>query len=115
MPDNEKPDTKLTAEQRCLLLEALWRYRLHYPIISFEKMWTTAEYRDASEALDDATYISLVLAWTGLGYKTTYRSVVDAGLMRWVRGEPHDRHIGWLCLTEAGAKIIQQWIDEGDA
>jgi len=56
-----------------------------------------------------------VLAWTGLGYKTVYRSVVDAGLMRWVRGEPRDRHVGWLRLTEAGAKIIQQWIDEGDA
>lgn len=110
-----KPDARLTPSQRRLLLEALRRYRLHYPTISPTKAWTTAEYLEASEFLDDAAYVPLVLAWTGLGHKTTYRPVVDAGLMRWVGGEPRDRHIGWLCLTQAGARIIQQWLDEGDA
>jgi len=52
---------------------------------------------------------SLTEAWTGLGSRTTYEPVLDAGLMEWIH-EPAPGRPGWLRLTEAGAKIIQEWI-----
>jgi len=55
----------------------------------------------------------LTEAWTGLGYKTTYRPAVEAGLMEWIHGEePPDRAPQWLRLTGAGAEIVQRWLDE---
>lgn len=53
----------------------------------------------------------LLQAWTGLGHRTGYKPVLDAGLMEWVR-EPAPRCMGWLRLTPAGAEIVQGWIDQ---
>lgn len=80
--------TKLKHKQRALLLEAMRRY------IHFYSGW------------------ELTKAWTGLGYYTTYKPVLSAGLMTWVHDKPRPRHTGWLRLTEAGAAIVQAWLDE---
>lgn len=81
---------KLTSRQRALLLEAMRRYTQFHP----------------DEELTEA--------WTGLGYPSHYRPVLKAGLMTWVYGEPKGSraHVGWLRLTEAGAAIVQAWLDE---
>lgn len=55
---------------------------------------------------------ALLEAWTGLGHLTTYKPVLDAGLMEWVHGVPPPRHMGWLRLTVAGAEIVQGWLNE---
>jgi len=77
--------TKLTSKQRALLQGAMRRYTVFHP----------------GESLTEA--------WTGLGSRTTYKPVLNAGLMEWVR-EPKPRCTGWLRLTEAGATIVQEWI-----
>ena len=42
-------------------------------------------------------------AWSGLGFKTDYQTVLDAGLMEWVPGSaPSPRTMGWLRLTSKG-------------
>jgi len=86
-------ETKLTRRQRSLLREAMRRY------IHFYSGWELTE------------------AWTGLGYYTTYKSVLSTdlmgtSLMEWVHGKPRFRCAGWLRLTEAGAAIVQAWLDE---
>ena len=83
--------SKLTSRQRSLLLEAKRRYTLFSP-------------REGLEDLADA--------WTGLGHRSDYKPVLDAGLMEWVFQEPYPRCMGWLRLTESGAKIVQAWLDE---
>lgn len=55
---------------------------------------------------------SLTEAWTGLGTRTAYEPVLEAELMRWVYRRPPTGASGWLRLTETGAKIVQDWIDE---
>ena len=55
---------------------------------------------------------SLTEAWTGLGSKTTYKPVLDKGYMEFIH-EYHPRCIGWLRLTEKGARIVQAWLDAG--
>jgi len=45
-------------------------------------------------------------AWTGLGYKTDYKPVVDAGLMEF-DGDYYPRCIGWLVLTQKGLDIVK--------
>ena len=82
--------TKLTYRRETLLQEALRRY------VQFRAY--------AGEELTDA--------WTGLGYRTDYKPVLDAGLMEWALRKPAFRCLGWLRLTEAGAKIVQAWLDE---
>lgn len=58
--------------------------------------------------------LPLITAWTGLGYASHYKPVIDAGWMTWISGRiPSRRCMGWLRLTEEGAKIVQQWIDAG--
>lgn len=81
---------KLTAQQRRLLTEALRR-------------WQQFNHTGGN---------TLTTAWTGLGYASDYKPVVDAGLMEFI-GKYEKRCMGWLRLTEAGAAIVQQWIDEG--
>ena len=79
---------KLTSRQESLLREALSRY------IQFYSGW------------------ELTKAWTGLGYRSTYKPVLKAGLMEWcATGGPKSRYTGWLRLTESGAKIVQTWLD----
>lgn len=81
-------ETKLTAAQRALLLEAMRRYKQFHP----------------GEELAEA--------WTGLGYYTDYEPVLSAGLMSWVVPGHGRKYMGWLQLTEAGAAIVQAWLDE---
>ena len=77
--------TKLTSKQGVLLLEAMHRYvRFH-----------------SGE--------DLTKAWTGMGGRAVYGPVLESGLMEWV-DEPAPRCIGWLRLTEAGAKIVEVWL-----
>jgi hypothetical protein len=52
----------------------------------------------------------LTEAWTGLGSMTTYRTVLDAGLMTWVDSAPTARCGGWLKLTPQGANAVRQMI-----
>ena len=78
----------VTGKQRSLLLEAKRRYTLFYP----EE--------------------ELMEAWTGLGYRSDYKPALEAGLMEWALHEPAFRCMGWLRLTESGAKIVQAWLDE---
>jgi hypothetical protein len=85
-----KNEIILTSNQYSLLLEALRRF------IRFA---------------DNKTLKS---AWTGLGYKTVYKPVLDARMMVWVDYVvPRSRTMGWLTLTDLGAKIVQKWIDDG--
>lgn len=79
--------TKLNWKQQVLLEEALRRY------------WLFAD----GKPLDQA--------WTGLGYKSDYKSVVNAGLMAPI-GPDVPRGLRWFKLTQAGAALVQQWIDE---
>ena len=81
--------SKLTSRQRSRLLEAKHRYTM---------------FRSPGEELTEA--------WAGLGYRSDYKPVLDAGLMEWVRYEPAFRCVGWLRLTEAGAEIVQAWLDK---
>ena len=82
-------ESKLTRRQESLLREALRRY------IHFYSGWELTE------------------AWTGLGNRSTYGPVLKAGLMEWcATGGPKPRCAGWLRLTEAGAKVVQAWLDE---
>ena len=80
--------TKLTRRQRALLQEAMRRY------IHFYSGWELTD------------------AWTGLGYRTTYEPVLSTGLMTWIHNKPGRWQMGWLRLTESGAKIVQAWLDE---
>lgn len=81
--------TKLTRRQESLLREALRRY------IHFYSGWELTD------------------AWTGLGNRSTYKPVLEAGLMEWcATGGPKPRCTGWLRLTETGAVIVQAWLDE---
>lgn len=80
-------ENKLTSGQHSLLQEALRRYVQFHP----------------GEGLAEV--------WTGLGNRSTYKPVLKAGLMEWVK-EPAPRCIGWLRLTEAGAVIVQGWLKE---
>ena len=79
--------TELNWKQQVLLEEALRRYWLFHP----------------DEQLDEA--------WTGLGYKSDYKPVVDAGLMAPI-GPDVPRGLRWFKLTQAGAAIVQRWVDE---
>jgi len=81
-----KTKTKLTSRQGSLLLEAMRRY---------------VQFHSGEE---------LTKAWTGLGYYTKYKPVLDTGLMEWVYDQPPPRCMGWLRLTEAGAKIVEVWL-----
>lgn len=79
--------TKLNWKQQVLLEEALRRY------------WLFAEGKSLTEA------------WTGLGYKSDYKPVVDAGLMAPI-GRDLPGCLRWFRLTKEGAAVVQQWIDE---
>ena len=57
----------------------------------------------------------LLRAWTGLGTRSEYRPVIEAGLMRGAActSSPAPRCIGWWSLTEAGAEIVLAWHKAG--
>ena len=47
--------------------------------------------------------------WLGLGIEAAYRPAIEAGLFMFHDGRtPPPRCMGWLCLTEAGAKAMQE-------
>ncbi len=51
-----------------------------------------------------------LLAWSGLGHKTEYKTTVADGFMRWASylgKEPADRQQGWLILTEKGLEMLK--------
>ena len=51
-----------------------------------------------------------LLAWSGLGHKTEYKTTVADGLMRWadhLGKEPPARQQGWLVLTEKGVDMLK--------
>ena len=82
---------KLSTNQHYLLCEALRRY-------------TRFNLLDLKYPLDKA--------WTGLGSYTTYKPALNANLMTYIH-EPNPRCIQWWKLTEKGAAIVQNWLDEG--
>lgn len=86
------PKIKLRAAQHSLLLEALRRRQLH-------------------EGKTDPLK-PLEQDWTGLGFPSEYKPVVEAGLMEGVHGETA-RVMNWYRLTAKGALIVQKWLDEG--
>ena len=57
----------------------------------------------------------LLRAGTGLGTRSEYRPVIDAGLMRGAACtlSPAPRCIGWWSLTETGARIVLAWHEAG--
>lgn len=87
---------KLTSSQYHLLCEALRRFEC-FAVRRDNRKWRIGDLR---------------AAWTGLGYASDYKSVVDAGLMVSVHGI-WPRAIGWYQLTEKGARIILQWHKAG--
>lgn len=74
-------------------------------------------YEDLVEALRRYTRNhdgeELTEAWTGLGNKTSYRGSLRDGYMTWVHGTPTPGTIGWLRLTNSGAKIVGEWLAQG--
>jgi len=50
---------------------------------------------------------SLETSWTGLGYPSEYKPVIEAGLMEWIR-PPKKRCMGWLRLTSKGTEVVRQ-------
>jgi len=51
--------------------------------------------------------------WLGLGSKSAYRPVLEAGLMRFHDGEnPPPRCMGWLVLTPEGVAAMKGLEDE---
>lgn len=51
-------------------------------------------------------------AWTGLGSRTAYKTVVNAGLMESV-GRCEPGVINWWRLTDKGSEVVLSWIDAG--
>ena len=51
----------------------------------------------------------LTQRWLGLGTEAAYRPMLATGLMRFHDGEnPPRRCMGWLCLTDAGARAMKE-------
>lgn len=79
---------KLSITKRRLLFEA---YRRNEMSDGFEKSKPIGE------------------RWLGLGTAAAYRVMIDSGLMRFFDGEtPPPRCLGWLVLTEAGIKVMNE-------
>jgi len=78
-------DNNLTHNQRTLLLEAARR-------------WLKAVQADKKKNITDA--------WTGLGFRSEYKCVSDAGLMEDATNCPPMTQT-WRKLTERGAQIVQ--------
>lgn len=83
-----------------------------------EKKIPMAVYRILLEAL--RRYCSfhpgelLTEAWVGLGTESPYRAAVEGGYMTYHDGKkPFKRCSGWYVLTEKGARIVKQWLDNG--
>jgi hypothetical protein len=82
--------------QHGLLCEALRRFEC-FAVRRDGRKWTP----------DD-----LLRAWTGLGTRSEYRPVIDAGLMQ-IASCTAPRCIGWWSLTETGAEIVLAWHEAG--
>lgn len=82
---------KLLSKQHTLLCEALRRH-------------TRFNLRDLKKPLNEA--------WTGLGTYTDYKPAIVADLMTYVH-KPNPRCDQWWKLTDKGAAIVQQWLDQG--
>ncbi len=86
--------TKITQKQKVLLLEAARRWLL--------------------KPEDHTGGQTLTTAWTGLGTCTEYKAVTQAGLMCLATGTaPAARVLRWWQLTDTGADIVQEWLDQG--
>lgn len=54
----------------------------------------------------------LTQCWTGLGYVTEYKPAIKAGFIEPATSS-QPRCMRWFRLTETGATIVQQWLNEG--
>jgi len=90
---------RLGNAQHRLLCEALRRFEC-FAVRRYGRKWTP----------DD-----LLRAWTGLGTRSEYRPVINAGLMRSAActSSPAPRCTGWWSLTAAGAEIVLAWHEAG--
>lgn len=86
----------LSQKQHMFLVDALRRYEC-FTVRSGNGKWNLAD---------------LQKALTGLGYKTEFKPVTEAGLMV-VNGKYAPRCYRWYRLTEAGAKIVLRWHKQG--
>lgn len=84
---------RLTQNQHWLLCEALRRFECFHR----DQKWTIK---------------NLTEAWTGLGSKTNYKPVLNAGLMV-IAGTYYKGVSNWFRLTNTGAKIVKKWHDAG--
>lgn len=51
----------------------------------------------------------LLKKWVGLGTEAAYRPALNEGLFRFHDDrKPYKRCMGWLCLTEKGAALLQE-------
>ncbi len=97
---------KLGKMQRVLMLEAArrWLQETRYLYVD------TVEARAAFTAANQEK--RMAEAWTGVGTKSEYQTVVNAGLMTQNQG---CRHGGtkWWRMTDKGAALVQRWIHAG--
>lgn len=97
---------KLGPRQRSLMIEAArrWLQETRYLYVD------TVEARAAFTAANQEK--RMVEAWTGVGTKSEYRTVVNGGLMAINLGCRH-RSTRWFRMTEKGAALVQRWIHAG--
>lgn len=83
-------------------------------------MITTAQKRLLFEAFRRGTLFDAIekskpitQQWRGLGTTSTYRSVINAGLMKFYNGRtPACGCKGWLVLTQAGVEAMESFREE---
>ncbi len=96
---------KLGKRQRTLMLGAARRWLMETRSVFRNNI----EARVAFVAGDNRK--GMVNAWTGIGTRSDYQTVVDAGLMIYV----HFCHgsTKWWRMTNKGADLVQSWIHAG--
>jgi hypothetical protein len=83
--------------------------------ISIKRLLFEAYRRNKMEELHERSK-PLEQRWLGLGTKSAYKSVLDAGLMTWFNGRtPPIRCMGWLVLTPKGIVLFKQLEKEFEA
>ena len=78
--------------------------RAHILLLEAARRWLTADDMERNKGLRHA--------WTGLGSATNYAAATRAGLME-VATRPNPGYSTWWRLTDAGAAIVQRWLDSG--
>lgn len=96
---------KLGKAQKALMLEAARTWLLETQSVFRNNIAT----RLAFVAKDNRK--GMVNAWTGIGTRSDYRTVVDAGLMTYVHFCQGSTK--WWRMTDKGAILVQSWIHAG--